>query len=810
MDALARDLRYAIRTLVRAPTFTLVAIGTLGLGIGANTAIFSVVDGVLLQALPYHEPENLVTVWLDMSERDGPVREWFTAEDLADFRAEPGLFEEIGGWGGWGPTLTGLGDPAVLTAGVVTERMFEGVLRVQPFLGRGFLAEEDVAGAAGSVLLSHGFWQDRFGGDGSVLGRSLVLDEQPYSVVGVMPEGFMPPFIPDAELWRTAQLDPSVCGRGCYTIRTVARLAPGASIEVARARASALGARLAATYPATNAQVGVSIFDLQEDLVGGAARALWVLLGAVGFVLLIACTNVANLLVSRGAAREAEFAVRVALGAGRGPILRQLLTESVLLAFLGGMVGLALAAWGTEALLRMAPVSLPGLSEVAVDGRILGFTAAITLGTGIVFGFFPALGASRVGVYVGVYAGARRAKHRLGLAGHARSGLVVTQVAMAMVLLVGAGLLMRSFQQLTKAELGFDPEGVLTVRVSLPLSRFADGADRSAFYNELRDRLGSIPGVVSAGGTSSLPLAGDDGDADFRVEGEAPPVPPDANVAWVRPITRGYFYTMSQRLVEGRDFDARDDTEGPRVVIVNERLAERYFDYPRRSPVGSRIAFGSGQAPVWRTIVGLVADTRHFEIRDGTRPATYFPHQQTQRAAMTMVLRTDGDPADLIMDARAAVSTLDPALAASNIVPMTELIAGALVTDRFVTNLLGIFSVLALVLAAVGLYGVISYGVTVRMREMRIRLALGAGGNDVRRLVVRGGLGLTAAGIALGTVGAMALTGVLEALLYDVSVKDPATFGVMIGVLAVVAVMASWLPARRAGAANPVTILREE
>ena len=402
MDGLWGDIKYAVRTLVRSPTFTLVAVATLGLGIGANTAIFSVVDGVLLQALPFDEPGHLVTAWLDMSERDGPVREWFTSEDFADLRAEPGLFEEVGGWGGWGPTLTELGDPSVLTAAAVTEGTFEGVLRVQPFLGRGFLAEEDLPGAARSVLLSYGFWQERFGGDRSVLGRTVVLDERAYSVVGVMPRGFAPPFVPNAELWRTAQLDPSACGRGCYSIRAVARLAPGVSIEVARERASALAARLAANYPDTNTRVGVALFDLQEDLVGPTARALWVLLGAVGFVLLIACTNVANLLLSRGADREAEFAVRVALGAGRGPILRQLLTESVLLASLGGVLGLALAAWGTDALLAMAPVSLPGLSDVSVDGRVLWFTATSTLSTGVLFGFFPALRASRTNCYAGV------------------------------------------------------------------------------------------------------------------------------------------------------------------------------------------------------------------------------------------------------------------------------------------------------------------------------------------------------------------------------------------------------------------------
>jgi putative ABC transport system permease protein len=736
MDGLWGDIRFAVRTLVRAPTFTLVAVGTLALGIGANTAIFSVVDGVLLRPLPYDDPEELVTVWLDMSARDGPVREWFTPPDFLDFRGESELFFGMGGWGGWRPTLTELGDPTVLTAAVVAEGTFERVFRIQPFLGRAFLAEEHLPDAAGAVLLSYGFWQERMGGDRSVLGRPIILDEQPYSVVGVMPQGFSPPFVPAAEVWAPFQLDPAACGRACYSVRAVARLASGVSIEVARERASALAGRLAAAYPDTNAGRDVAIFGLQEDLVGSAGRALWVLLGAVGFVLLIACTNVANLLLSRAAAREGELAVRIALGAGPAPIVRQLLTESLLLAALGGTLGLALAAWGTEALVAMAPVSLPGLSEVAVQGRVLWFTAAVTLGTGFLFGFFPALRASREGVYDRLV----RARPGLRLGGRLRGGLVISQVAMAMVLLVGAGLLIRSLQQLNSAELGFDPAGVLTVGVALPAARFSDRADQVEFYRALLARFETVPGVISAGATSSLPLAGNDHDADFRIEGLAPPSPPDANVAWIRSITRGYFYTMGQRMMVGRELRDSDDAEAPRVVVINETLAERYFDYPQRSPVGERVAFGAGPDLSWRTIVGVAADTRHFGIRDGVRPAMYFPYQQVASTAMTMVLRTDGDPGALVADARAAVSALDPALAAASLVPMTERVAGTLVTERFATNILSLFALLALVLAAVGLYGVVSYGVMRRMREMGIRLAVGAAATDVRRMVIRGSL----------------------------------------------------------------------
>lgn len=446
------------------------------------------------------------------------------------------------------------------------------------------------------------------------------------------------------------------------------------------------------------------------------------------------------------------------------------------------------------------------MEEIGLDGRILLFTGLVTLGTGIVFGFFPAMRISSSDVYSGVRNGTGGRK----LGGRVRNGLVVSQVAMALVLLVGAGLLIRSFQRLNAADLGFDPEGVLTVSLALPGTRFTDGAERITYYHTLLERLEGIPGVVAAGATNSLPLAANDGDVDFVIEGEAPPEAPDANVAWIRRVTRGYFTTMGIRLIDGRDFELRDDAAADRVVIVNETLARRYYDYPRRNPVGTRVAIGTGDDPTWRTIAGIARDTRHFNIRDGTRPAMYFPCQQVPSMAMTMVLRTDGDPLDLAADARAAVSAIDPALAASSVAPLTDFVETTLATDRFVTSLLGAFALLALVLAAVGLYGVVSYGVSLRMREMGIRLALGAGGADVRRLVVGVGLGLTVAGATLGIAGALALTRFLEALLYDIPVTDPVTFVVMAAVLTGVALLASWVPARRAGNVDPVTILREE
>ena len=806
MESLGRDLRLALRTLVRAPAFTLVAVGTLAIGIGANTAIFSVIDGVLLRDLPYRDPASLVTVRLDAEARGGPARAWLSPPDLEAYRAEPGLFEAIGSWEAWRPTLSELGDPEVLTAPRVTAGMLEDVLGVQPMLGRGFLPEEDRGGAAGTVILGHAFWQERFGGDPGALTRSIVLDGEPHMIVGVMPERFEAPFVPGADVWVAARLDPALCGLDCYRLRAIARLAEGVPLEVGRLRAAVVAARLEEAHPEARADVGVGLSELQAELVRPAQRALWVLLGAVGFVLLIACTNVANLLLVRGAAREREMHVRVAVGAGRGPILRQLLAESLVLASLSGLLGLGIAAWGTDTLLAMVPIELPGASAVAVDGRILAFAATLTLGTVVLFGFFPALRISASATYARVQA----AGGRSGFAERLRSGLVVTQVALAVVLLVGAGLLIRSVHRLGGADLGFQPDDVLAVSLALPASRYGQDVERIAFHDALMERLRGLPGVLAAGATGALPLAGDDRDADFLIQGEPPPGPAAPNATWVRPVTGGYFYAMGIDLLAGRDFAASDDLEAEPVVIVNEALARRYLDYPRRSPLGLRMRLGGGSAPVWRTVVGVVEDTRHFSLRDGARPATYVPFAQLPSGPMSVVLRTAGEPLDLAEDVRGALASVDPALAAARVEGLRDAVEETFAPELFVTRLLGLFALIALVLAAVGLYGVVSYGVTRRLREMGIRVALGAPGAEVRRLVVRGGLGLALLGIAAGVAGALAVAGVLEALLYEISVTDPLTFLATVVALATVALLASWFPAVRASRTDPVQVMRTE
>ena len=801
------EVRRAVRSLLRAPGFTVVVVATLALGIGANTAIFSVVDGVLLKRLPYPQPEELVSVWQDVSRRGGPVREWFSYPALEDVRDEPGLFQGAAVWGGWRPTLTGTGEPEVMVGAEVSAGMFPDVLRVRPALGRAFLPEEDNEGAGAVVILSHDLWQSRFAGDPRVVGRSVTLNEVPHTVVGVMPQGFRPPFVPEAALWRAMGTSGTrTCPRGCFVARALARLAPGVGLPQAQAHLDALSGRLEQEYPESNTNLSLVVFGLQEDLTHQTSRALWILMGAVGFVLLIACVNVANLLLVRGAGREGELAVRAALGASRGALLRQVLVESLVLAAAGGVGALALASWGTDALMAMAPPgAVQPLVEVGLDGRAMAFTGVVTLLTGFLFGILPGWKASRQEVAVGL----RVAGRGQGMGGaRLRSGLAVTQIALALVLLVGAGLLLRSFQKMNQAELGFEPEGVLAMSLSLPGARYPDGPSRQSYYQALLNRLSSIPGVVSVGAVNSLPLAGNDGDSSFLVEGEPPPEPGVTQAAWIRPVTDGYFATVGLDLMEGRDFTSGDDGEAPRVILVNETLAARYF--PNGDAVGRRIGFGDRDDPNWRTVVGVVSDVRHFGIREGVRPAVYFPFRQVSFGAMSVVMKVDGDPSHVLAEARTAVSGLDPALAASSMEPLQAVVDRALAPDRFTAVLLSLFALVALLLAGVGTYGVVSHGVARRMREMGIRKALGADGGAVQGLVVRGAATLALAGVALGIAGSLALGRVLRSLLYEIEPSDPVTMAATAALLAVVALGAAWIPAWRARRADPMAVLRQE
>lgn len=807
MEGLMGDLRFALRGLARARAFTAVVVLTLALGIGANAAIFSVVDAVLLQDLPYEEPDRIVAAWQDVTRRGGPAREWFNVEDYADLVAEPNLLEAAAWWGGWGPTLTGEGAPEVVDAAIVSHEMLDGVLRTRPHLGRLFMAEDDVPGAPGVVVLSHASWQRRFGADPQIVGRTITLQGLPFSVVGVTPPGFQTPVAREAELWVAPGFQGEQgCGRGCFGIRVLGRLAPGVPLETAAERARALATRLEQAYPETNTDLSFNLVGLRADLTRDASRPLWVLLGSVAFVLLIACTNVASLVVTRTAARSGELAVRAALGAGRSRILRHLLAESTLLAAAGGAAGLLLAWWGTGALVSLAPDGVvPRLEGVGLDGRVVAFAAGLTLLTAFLFGALPAWHGARGGLRSGLQAGGR------GGAGggrqRGRSALVVGQVALALVLLTGAGLMLRSLQRLSDAELGFEPEGVLTFVVSLPSAPYADAPSRQQFYGALLEGIRALPGVEGAGAVNALPLAGEDSDSDFLVEGEAPPPPGVPQAAWVRPVTDGYFGAMGMERLAGRDFGPGDAAGAPLVVMVNQTLADRYYG---GDAVGRRIGFGGPDNPNWRTIVGVVRDVRHFGLREGERPAAYFPYGQVAFGRMTVAVKSSGDPETLTASVRATLAGLDPALAATGITPLEDRVGRALAPDRFLGVLLAVFAATALVLAAVGLYGVVAYGVERRRREMGIRLALGADGSRLRGMVLGAGLRLTGVGVAVGVLGAWFASRALTSLLFEVAPSDPLTFAVTVLVLGTTAVLASWLPALRASRSDPAEVLRAE
>ena len=805
-----RDVRYALRSALKNPGPTAVIVLTLGLGIGASTAIFSVVDGIMLRPLPFPEPHRLVTVWADYSARTGRLREWLNIPGFYDLRREEEVFEEIAVWGGWGPTLTGLGDAEALVGAELSAGMFSGVLQVPPTLGRAFLPEDDEPGAPLVVMLSHGFWSRVFGGDPNAVGTTVSLNDTPFTVIGVMPPGFRPPFIPAAEVWAPILQNATTnsCGRGCAGWRSFGRLMPGVSLETARERTAALARRLGEEFPQSNTGVGYALFPMHTELVREASTALWVLLGAVGLVLLIACVNVANLLLARTTVRQSELAVRAALGAERGRIMRQLLTESTVLALLGGSLGMAIAAVGTKFLVALAPAGTPRIGEVVVDLRILAFAGAITMLSTFLFGLLPALRASRTDLHEVLKTGGRG--QDIGIRGRmVTSGLVVGQVAIALMLLVGAGLLLRSLSELNSVDLGFDEENVLTVQLGLPSTRYPDRAASTTFFLELERRLGAMPGVTSVGATNTIPLSGNDGDVNFHVEGTPLPAPGEAAPAvWFRRVTPGYFETMGIRIVRGRAFRPGDDPQAPRVIMINETLAAQHF--PDQNPVGLRINVNSRANPVWREIVGVAQDVKNFGVTRGSRNAMYAPYSQVASPFMTMVMRTSVDPASLIPTARSVVAAMDPNLASGSMTPMKSIVRGSLGSERFITQLLSLFAAVALLLAVVGLYGVVSYSVSRRIHEIGVRIALGAADGDIRKLIVGKSLALVAVGVGTGVAGALLLTRTMAGLLFGVSATDPTTFGATVVLLGVVAAVASAIPAQRAVRVDPITVLRDE
>ena len=811
METFWQDFRYSWRLLLATPGFTLVAVVALALGIGANTAIFSVVNAVLLRPLPYRQPEQLVMVWEHNRPR-ARAQNVVNVANFLDWRDQSTVFAQLAGFYDTRFNLTGVAEPEELI-GQVVEPNFFPLLGVDAARGRTFTPEEGRQGGPNVVILSHGLWQRRFGADPGLVGRTIKLNGQDYNVVGVMPPEFRF-FVRQgslsgqpSEMWLPLSLSPNMRVRRGRFMSAVARLQPGVRPEQAQAEMNTVGSRLEQQYPEFNKGWGVNLVPLHEQLVGEIQRALWVLLGAVGFVLLIACANVANLLLARAATRGREIAIRTALGAGRGRIVRQLLTESLALAVLGGLAGLLLARWGVDLLLALSPPNLLGLKEVALEPRVLGFTLLVSVLTGVIFGLAPALVTSRLNLNDSLKEGGRGAS---GGRGHrTRGALVLAQIAIALVLLIGSGLMVRSLLRLQAVNPGFDAQGLLTARLLLPNSKYGEDQKRVAFFHQLIARVAALPGVRAAGAIDALPFGSTLGSATgFSVVGRPDPLPAERPTVDVRVVDQNYFAAMSIPLLKGRLFTEREATEESHVVVINEAMAR--LNFPGEDPIGKRVVINMKDENLPNEIIGVVGDVKHTGLDVEPRAMTYWPHPELARSGMTLVVRADGDPLGLTAAVRREVQAMDADQPIADVRTMAQLLADAVARARFSALLLAIFAAVALVLAGVGIYGVMAYAVAQRTHEIGVRRALGAQTGDVLRLVLRQGMTLALAGVGVGLVAALALTRVLASLLYGVSATDPLTFVGLAALLATVALLACLIPARRAAKVDPMVALRYE
>jgi putative ABC transport system permease protein len=817
-----QDMRYGARMLVKNPGFTLIALSTLALGIGANTAIFSVVNAVLLRPLPYTEPERLVFIGgADARNPEGPkLTDACSYPDFFDWRERNQSFDSMAAYHSATLTMTGNEGPALLSGQVVSAELFD-VLKARPYLGRVFTRADEKVGGEGAgraAVISYGLWQKRFGADPNVVGRALTLDRKLFQIVGVTKPGFQFSIWADpAEIWITlaAESEPSngerpiTEQRGSPWLHAFGRLKPGVTFPQAQAEMKRLAANLEKEYPDTNANLGIRLSPLLSSMVADYRQSLLVVFAAVGLVLLIACANVANLTLARATTRYKEIAVRTALGAGRARIVRQLLTESLLLSLGGALLGLLLARWGMEALLRIVPEDLPRLSEIALDRRALGFTFTVSLLTGLVFGVAPALQASKVDLIEAMKDGARGTSSHGGA--RLRSALIVAEMAVALMLLVGAGLLAQTFVRLQRVDLGFDAHNVLTATVELPEAQYARPEQKVIFYQRLQERVRALPGVTQASAILPLPVSGNDMFFDFQIEGRPAPAG-EKPYADARLVNLDYFSTMRIPLLAGRDFTAQDGLNSPPVAVINQSLAKTYF--PNEGPIGKRLelALGDGKEATKFQIVGIVRNVKHHtELGDEFSPELYMPYAQAPfLGRMSLVARTQVEPRSLAKAIQNEVAALDREIALGDVKMMDQYLGAAVAQPRFSALLFGLFALLALSLAAVGLYGVMAYTVSQRTREVGVRMALGAQTADVLRLMIAQGMKLTLLGVGVGLAGAFALTRLMKTLLFGVSATDPLTFAVVALSLSLVALAACYLPARRAAKVDPLLALRHE
>jgi putative ABC transport system permease protein len=789
MHTTLRDIKYAVRSFLKAPGFVAIAILTLALGIGANTAIFTIVNALLLRPLPYAQPDRLVMVWQDLRARGGPADEWATPGNYVDWRREPGIFKQVSVISGWRPTLTGRGEPEPIPGEQVTHEYF-GVLGVSPALGRGFRQEDDVPNAPRVVVIGHDLWQRRFGGDVSIVGQAVTLGGEPHEIIGVLPRGFRPVVAGAAQMWRPLRLNTATPSRGSITLRTIARLPDGVTFERAQAGAAALAKQLEAAYPRYNEKTGFNLTPLHDRVVGEIRPGLLALLGAVAFVLLIACANIANLLLARGSSRGREIAVRVALGAGRARVVRQLLTESLLLAAIGGSAGLLLGVWAVDALVALAPANAPRVNEIGLDGTVFGFAALLTIATGMLFGLVPALQSSRTDVMHGLKDAARGGSGSSGR--RLRRGLIVVEIALALVLLTGGGLLLQTFIKLQQANLGFNPSQVLVGFVNPP----------RASADQVLEKAAALPGVEKAALASVLPLSGDS-DTSFMIEGRPPAASQSQTpVTWYRLVSAAYFDAMGMTLRRGRGFDARESMPS---VVINEAFARKYF--PGEEPMGRRVRFGNRPEDPWFTIIGVVADSRVRGAREAALVELFVPYWQLTEPGMNVILKGPA-PERFAAPLRQAVASIDRNVPVSGITTLAEIVGGSIEQPRFFATLAVAFAVLALTLAAIGIYGVMAYAVTQRTTEIGVRMALGATPSEVFRLVIGDGLRIAGLGVSLGLAGSFLVGRGLATLLFGVQPQDPLTFSVTVVALLLVAALASFIPARRATRVDPMVALR--
>jgi putative ABC transport system permease protein len=815
METFLQDLRFGARTLGRNPGFAAVAILTLALGVGANAAIFSVVNAVLLRPLPWSEPGRTVMIW---SRWTAFEKTWVSDGEVNGYRKESRTVADVGAWDDGQVNLTGDGEPERVSAGSVTANLFS-VLGATPIKGRVFTPQEDVPNGPRVAIIGYGLWQRRYGGDPSMIGRTIQINGAAHEVVGIMPADFVLPtdFQNPAPsvLWTPNGWDSASTDHGNHGFYAAARLQPGTTVAQAREELHTIAQNWTrqGLYP-PQMQFDTIVVSLRDEVVGTVRRAILLLFGAVGFLLLIACANVANLLLARAEARQREMAVRTALGAGAARVVRQLLTESLVLAGISACAGLALAWIGVRLLAWWNPSSIPRVAGTSVDWRVLLFTVGVALFTTVIFSVAPAVRLLRVDLADSMREGGGNATTGTGRA-RFRNGLVVAEMALAVVLLVGAGLMLRTLWSLQRIDLGFNPAGVLTMRISLPSGSYPDALQVVGFYARLEDRIAATPGVTAVGAARSLPLGSTIGDFGLMVDGYVPPPGTNAKGDW-QIVTAGYLPAIGEQVVRGRGIERTDTSDSQLVGLINEEMARRYWS--GRDPIGGRFRIGGRSDRPWVTVAGIVKDVHHNGVTDIVKEKFYIPHTQWHRSlgnanlirAMTLVVRTQGNPSALTSQVKKTIRDLDPNLPVADVRTMEDVVGGAMSTPRFTSVLLSIFAALALTLSAVGIYGVLSYVVSRRTREIGIRVAIGAGRGQVLKMVLRSGVSLALYGILAGLVLAFGVTRLLGGLLHGVRPADPATFAVVAVALTAVAVLASVVPAWRASRVDPVVALKSE